>query len=87
MRNPIVNDDGIRYHLVTSFKCLECGSILKLSNSKPIKDTSRYINESYRDDVTGAAKVDNEVYVYPCEQCFGKLVKPLEGLKKVLGSL
>lgn len=87
MENYRQNDDGMRYNLVTSFYCIECNSKLRLSYKKAKKDTSLYNSEIYKDDITGASKVDANIYIYPCEQCFGKLAKPLEELKKALDNI
>lgn len=75
-----MGDNLMRSHLVTTFHCHECGSVLKLSY-KPKDDKVR---SGYHDDgITGAAKVENKIWIEPCRPCR----EPLDRLKEALRSI
>lgn len=76
--------DSIRYNLVTSFVCSQCGEKLALTY-KPAKSTEYHPEKE--DGITGAAKVEQRIGIHPCRQCYGAAIEPLEALRKALGAI
>lgn len=76
-------DDAMRTHLVTKFICAKCGNSVKLSYEEPKVDS--FDREVVNDRITGAAKVDQSVYLHPCQKCYGEATAPIEALRQVLG--
>lgn len=72
-------DNTGRVNLITRFKCAKCGSQLSLSYDKE-KSSNDYEN----DGITGAFKVENDVFIEPCVSCLSKFKEPLEALQRVM---
>lgn len=72
-----MSDDFMRTHLITKFKCTECGSMLKLS-TKDMKG-----NDYTEGEPTGAAIVKAVIGIHPCEICMA----PANELKKAVNVL
>ncbi|OOE15163.1 hypothetical protein BSR09_00740 [Stutzerimonas degradans] len=72
-----MNNDGMRTHLVTVFRCADCGTTLKLSHEG--KKSMDYV----ADGITGAAKVEQNVFIHPCQKC----MKPSQEIKAALKTL
>ena len=77
-----MNDDSMRYNLVTTFVCAKCGNKLALSYQAPRGD--EYAPEK-NDGITGAAKVEQRVAIRPCSKCYAEATKPIEALREALG--
>lgn len=74
-----------RVNLVTRFCCATCGNQLELSSSvnREKQQSSRdYLN----DNITGADKVEVNIWIEPCKKCIGVPIKQLETLKEILKS-
>lgn len=71
-----------RYNLVTRFKCSKCGSQLSLSYTKDdnIKVYPNYVS----DGMTGADKVESDIWIEPCETCVESPQKELDTLRRIL---
>jgi transcription elongation factor Elf1 len=85
-----MSDDGIRTHLVTKFVCAQCGHSLKLSYETPKPERVNGITPYEPEPgagITGAAKRENTIAIYPCGNCYEKALAPIKKLKEVLGSL
>lgn len=67
----------MRGFFVTNFICASCGTPLELTGKKPKKEG--YVT----DNITGADKVHNTIYVEPCREC----MKPAEDAKKAIKTL
>lgn len=76
--------DNFRYNLVTNFSCTICGRQLMLTYDKPSNPKHEY-DPMKQDGITGAYKVDNTIYIHPCETCFKEATAPIEALKSALG--
>lgn len=73
----------MRHNLVTTFHCTECRSVLNLAYQADLPGTNEY-----RDDgITGAAKVDNRIYVEPCQKCVGEARLPLVKMREALATI
>ena len=72
----------MRYNLVTTFRCATCGSQLRLTYDKP--KCTPYQPEA-NDEITGAAKVENIIYLEPCQICVDEYRTPINALKNALG--
>ena len=76
-----MSDNYGRNNLVTRFKCSKCGNQLTLS----AKDESPVgLKEYERDGITGASKVENDIFIEPCKTCVDKPQKQLDTLKEIL---
>ena len=71
-----------RINLVTRFKCSKCGNQLKLCLEKFAENTFTKPNEVV-DNITGTDKIENNIYIEPCDICVNKYKKDLETLKKI----
>lgn len=78
-----MSKDAMRHHLVTSFICAKCGGLLSLSYETPKSISGSYVS----DGVTGAAKVENQIAVHPCDRCYSAVTKPLLALRDALSTL
>ncbi len=76
-----MNKDIVRYNLVTSFVCAQCGNKLALSYQAP--KTIEYEPEK-SDGITGASKVEQHIAIHPCAKCYGAAIRPLEALRDAL---
>lgn len=76
-------NDRSRTHLVTKFICANCGNSVRLSNEPP--KVASYDKEVVDDGITGAAKVEQSLYLHPCQKCYGEATAPIEALRQVLG--
>lgn len=74
----IMNKDFGRTNINTQLICTNCGSALRLTYDK------RVVTNGANYEITGGNKVDNYLYVYPCDHCYGKAKRPLELLKSAL---
>lgn len=72
-------NDYSRVNLVTRFKCGKCGSQLSLTYNKP-KAQLDYV----RDGITGADKVEVDIYIKPCDVCVDEPMKQLNTLRRIL---
>lgn len=70
-----------RQFLVTKFKCAVCGGVLNLTYDKP--QNARTTGNYCEGEPTGAAMVEQHVYVEPCVTCF-EPVKQVRGALKTL---
>ena len=77
-----MSDNYGRTHLVTNFTCAECGTPLNLSYRDDAKK-AKY----YNDNITGADKVEQHVYVEPCYICMKPARDILEAVKILQGSM
>lgn len=75
-------ENSMRVNLVTRFKCAECGNQLSLCYNNDAKQTQDDYDES--DKITGACKVENDIYIEPCKYCVEKPKKDLETLRSLL---
>lgn len=74
----------MRQHLVTRFRCTDCGGYLNLAYEPKVKPD----HLAHRDEVvTGAAKVESTLYVEPCAGCVGKAREPLRKMREALAAL
>ena len=73
--------DFMRYNLVTSFVCVQCGNKLALSYNTP---KSGDYETQKNDGITGAGKVEQRVAIHPCEKCYGEAIRPLEAIRDAL---
>ena len=67
----------MRNNLITNFNCQKCGKLLEVERnceSKKVEDT---------DTVSGAFKIDMNIYVVPCANC----LQPVEDIKRALSLL
>jgi hypothetical protein len=71
----------MRYNLVINFRCTECGGKLQVSYDQP--KIFPYQPDA-SDGITGAAKVEKSISVYPCQDCFHKANAPLQALRQIL---
>lgn len=71
-----------RDFLVTKFKCAECGSNLQLSYEK--RNEPKYLDDC-RDGITGANKVEQNIFIEPCHKCVDEVLKDMEDLKGIFG--
>lgn len=70
-----------RNHLVTRFRCTDCGEYLDLSYEP--KEKLSHLTQ--RDEVvTGASKVENTLYIEPCRGCVGKAQRPIALMREAL---
>jgi hypothetical protein len=73
-----MSKDYSRKFLVTTFHCAKCGAPLNLTYEKPTKNLHNgYVN----DGITGADKVENLIYIHPCEVCVDRLEEPIKALQ------
>lgn len=70
-----------RINLITRFKCSVCGTQLSLSYDKPNKS-----GEYTQDGFTGSDKLEQNIYIEPCEICVGVPAKQLATLKRILNA-
>lgn len=72
-----------RVNLVTRFKCATCGNQLELSREVNKETKDQFPNE-LSDGITGADKVEMNVFIEPCKVCIGKPTRQLQTLKEIL---
>ncbi len=73
----------MRNHLVTCFRCTDCGGFLELAY-----EPKEGVETPWQsDDITGAAKVEKTFYIEPCRGCVGEARKPLELMRTALASI
>ena len=75
------SSDFMRTHLVTRFACVKCGTVLHITYQQP-KRTFDVVETD--DGITGAAKVEQRIGVYPCEPCFEKANRAADALRAAL---
>ena len=77
-----MNNDSMRYNLVTTFICTQCGSKLRLTYDDLPKQ------QPYQPEadcgITGAAMRSVRVGIHPCAKCYGAAVKPMRALKEAI---
>lgn len=76
-----MDNDCMRYNLVTKFSCAICGSPLRVSYAKP---KALDLHPEANDGITGAAKVEMTISVHPCDKCYKDAVRPLHLLSEAL---
>ena len=59
------SSNSMRTHLITKFTCTGCGNLLNLSYHGPDKSSPPCSD----DEPTGAAMVEQRVWVEPCRTC------------------
>ena len=70
-----------RMNLITRFKCSKCGNQLSLAYRKEEDAKGR---DYENDNITGANKVENDVFIEPCQTCVEKPQKELDTLRNIL---
>ncbi len=81
-------EDSMRYNLVTTFHCANCGEPLKVTYRPDVKPQDGL--QSTLEQPTGAAMVHQKVSVWPCHQCMeaGKqVVSALKALMQAAGEV
>lgn len=68
-----------RVNLITRFKCAKCGTQLSLSYDDPKK-----FADYTTDGITGANKLESNIFIEPCSVCVDEPTRQLETLKKIL---
>lgn len=75
----MTKDNIGRNFLITKLMCAECGTALVMSNKPKVDKTS-----DCSDGVTGASKVEQIIWVEPCDKCVKAVSNDLETLKRIL---
>lgn len=75
-----MSDDFMRNQLVTKFKCVACGNMLKLSYDVPKG------NNYTEGEPTGAAMVGVVIGIHPCEGCLAPARKLQDAVKALIAA-
>lgn len=73
--------DRMRYNLVTTLVCLQCGEQLMISYEKV---SPKYDPIASAESITSAGKVQLYVGVHPCRTCYDKATAPIKALQEAL---